>query len=341
MVPEILQDFQLKRFNTFGVSAKASEFVRINSLEDLRGIRDYLSQTPEKPFMVLGGGSDVLFRQDFSGLILLMEMRGITVLKEDAEYHYVRAGAGENWHSFVRRMLDAGKTGLENLALIPGTVGASPIQNIGAYGIEVSERIVSVECFDMQSGEVVEFSAEQCEFGYRSSIFKKPENHKYVIISVLFKLPKDWKPLLEYGDLKREIDSYRPPRLNVEDVFASVVALRSRKLPNPQRIGNAGSFFKNPIVSKEEFREILRVVPDVVSYPVNDDQVKLSAAWLIDKAGLKGLRMGNVGTYERQPLVIVNYGQASGEEVYAMAQDIRRHVKNFFGIKLEPEVVII
>ncbi len=341
MALEILRDIQLKKFNTFGVSAKAAEFVRITDMDQLVELREYLSHHPEKPFMVLGGGSDVLFRQDYEGLIVLMEMRGVEFADENEDYYFVRAFAGETWHTFVRRTIDAGRLGLENLALIPGTVGAAPIQNIGAYGLEVAERIASLHCYDLERGEIVEFSAEECEFGYRTSIFKKPENRKYIITSVLFKLPKVWTPLIEYGDLKREIDAYHPPRLIVEDVFASVVALRSRKLPNPQRLGNAGSFFKNPVLTQEAFEALKKRAPDVAHYPLEDGTVKVSAAWLIDNAGLKGIRMGDVGTYERQPLVIVNYGRANGEEVYAMAQDVRRHVKNCFGITLHPEVVIV
>lgn len=338
---QITKDFDLKKFNTFGVAAKAAECVRIKEAEQLEEVREILQERPDSSFLVLGGGSDILFTKDFPGIVILMENKGITEEGEDDLHYYVRAAAGENWHAFVRRMVLEGRYGLENLALIPGTVGGAPIQNIGAYGLEVGQRIESVHCFDLETGTFVDLQHDECQFDYRTSVFKAEESKRYIIVSVLFKLHKVWEPVLTYKELKREIENNRPPILKVEDVFASVISLRIRKLPDPQKIGNAGSFFKNPTMTKAEFMPILRDNPDVVFYPIDEDNVKISAAWLIDAAGLKGLRMGNCGTYDRQPLVIVNYGQANGEEIYEMAQSIRTHVKNSFGIRLKPEVVIV
>lgn len=338
---QITKDFDLKKFNTFGVAAKAAECVRIKEAEQLEEVREILQERPDSSFLVLGGGSDILFTKDFPGIVILMENKGITEEGEDDLHYYVRAAAGENWHAFVRRMVLEGRYGLENLALIPGTVGGAPIQNIGAYGLEVGQRIESVRCFDLETGTFVDLQHDECQFDYRTSVFKAEESKRFIIVSVLFKLHKVWEPVLTYKELKREIENNRPPILKVEDVFASVISLRIRKLPDPQKIGNAGSFFKNPTMTKAEFMPILRDNPDVVFYPIDEDNVKISAAWLIDAAGLKGLRMGNCGTYDRQPLVIVNYGQANGEEIYEMAQSIRTHVKNSFGIRLKPEVVIV
>ena len=262
--------------------------------------------------MVIGGGSNVLFRDDYPGFLLRMMIPGFEKIKEDEEHYFVRAGAGEIWHSFVRKMLDAGMPGLENLAYIPGTVGAAPIQNIGAYGLEAAEFIESVECFDMNSGELLTLTNEECDFGYRHSTFKKPEI---------------------------EINSF--PELSPQDVYSCVISLRRRKLPSPVKFGNAGSFFKNPVVDRETFTSLLRTNPSLVSYPLAGGRFKLSAAWLIDNAGLRGYRMGDVGVWEKQPLVLVNYGQATGEDIYAMAQDVRLRVKNCFGVKLEPEVAMV
>lgn len=337
----VQHNFQLQKYNTFGVQALATEFVEVTSVDELQYVRSYLAENSDSDFMVLGGGSDVLFKDDYDGLIIRMGIKGIETVKEDDEAWYVRAGAGEVWHSFVRRCLDSGKAGLENLAYIPGTVGAAPIQNIGAYGLEVAERIDCVHVLDMNSGRIIDMSCEECDFSYRSSIFKNKDYSNLVVIGVTFKLPKKWQPRLEYKDLKEELLSKNLQTVTVEDVYSSVIALRQRKLPNPSKLGNAGSFFKNPIVDKDTFRALLTSDPSIVSYDIGGGRYKLSAAWLIDNVGLKGLRMGDVGIYEKQPLVIVNYGRASGEDIFAMAQDVKFRVKNCFGIKLEAEVVII
>ena len=254
--------------------------------------------------MVIGGGSNVLFRDDYPGFLLRMMIPGFEKIKEDEEHYFVRAGAGEIWHSFVRKMLDAGMPGLENLAYIPGTVGAAPIQNIGAYGLEAAEFIESVECFDMNSGELLTLTNEECDFGYRHSTFKKPENRHLVITAVTFKLSKNWVPNTSYKALAEEIEINSFPELSPQDVYSCVISLRRRKLPSPVKFGNAGSFFKNPVVDRETFTSLLRTNPSLVSYPLAGGRFKLSAAWLIDNAGLRGYRMGDVGVWEKQPLVL-------------------------------------
>lgn len=337
---ELKTDEQIKKLNTFGVDVKAKKFAEIHSIDDLRDIRNYLSENPQE-FTVIGGGSNVLFKDNYSGLLLRMMITGLNVRDDDEDYFVVKAGAGEVWHSFVRKMLDANMPGLENLAYIPGTVGAAPIQNIGAYGMEAAEFIDSVECFDMETGEVRELSNHDCDFSYRCSAFKKPENHRLVITGVTFKLPKKWVPNTSYKALAEEIEINAFPELSAQDIYSCVVSLRRRKLPSPVKFGNAGSFFKNPVVDRETFTDLLRSNPSLVSYPLAGGRYKLSAAWLIDNAGLRGYRMGDVGVWEKQPLVIVNYGNATGEDIYAVAQDVRLRVKNCFGVKLQPEVVLI
>ena len=337
---ELKKDYSLRKLNTFGIDAKASLYAEVKSLEDLKELREEMVNSKTYAFLILGGGSNILFREDYPGLVIRMMIAGLDVSETDDAY-LVRVGAGENWHTMIRRLLDAGIPGLENLALIPGTVGGAPIQNIGAYGMEVAERIQSVEIFDLKTGECRELSNEECDFGYRTSIFKKPENRHWVVTAVKFHIPKKWVPQIAYKALAEEIEVNRFPELTPEDVFSCVIALRRRKLPDPEKFGNAGSFFKNPIVDRDTFTELLRRYPSVVSYPLAGGRFKLSGAWLIDNAGLKGYRMGDVGVWDKQPLVLVNYGHATGEDVYALAQDVRLRVKNTFRIKLSAEVVLV
>lgn len=337
----VKNDVDLTKLNTFRITAKAKEFADIETAEDLEKAADFLSQYPEKRFLILGGGSDILFSQDFDGIILRNHLYGVEAAGEDEEFYYVKAASGEDWHSFILRTLDAKKPGLENLTLIPGTVGGAPMQNIGAYGMEVAERIHCVEYFDLKTKERKVLSNEECDFGYRTSVFKKPEMKNAFITSVTFKLPKKWEPVISYKDLREHLQSNHAPELHPTDIYNSVIAIRKRKLPSPHKLGSAGSFFKNPVLSREEFHALQEKNPSVVAYPMAGGRYKVSAAWLIDNAGLKGLRMGDVGVYEKQPLIIVNYGSAFGEDVVGMAQDIRVRVKNCFNVKLEPEVVIV
>ncbi len=341
MAIDVKSQYDLTKCNTFKLSAKAKELIEITSTDVLREAADYLASRPDERFMILGAGADVLFVNDFNGIILLNQLSGIKLVDEDGEDFYVEIASGEIWHSFVRRTLDANKPGLENLALIPGTVGGAVVQNIGAYGKEIAEHIVEVEVFDLKTREFRTLEVHDCDFAYRSSIFKNPENSNLFITKAKIRIPKTWTPEIQYKDLFDELERNNIQNLFPEDVYSAVVALRQRKLPHPKKLGNAGSFFKNPIVTREQFNAIQERYPSVVFHPLAGGRYKLSAAWLIDQAGMKGIRMGDCGTYEKQPLVIINYGYAKGEDIYAMAQEVKMRVKNQFGIRLVAEVIVV
>ncbi len=340
MTLTIQENASLKSFTTMSVASSARELAEIHSVKDLSEIAFYLAEFSAEKYLILGGGSDILMLGDFDGLVLLNKIKGIQSCGEDENYFYVKAGSGEIWHDFVRQMLDAGKLGLENLALIPGTVGGAATQNIGAYGREVAEFIDSVECFDLRAMEPQVLSCERCDFAYRTSIFKQPHNKRF-ITAVTFKFPKKWSPAVTYKDLADELSKNSISNPTAEDVYSAVIAIRQRKLPDPKQLANAGSFFKNPIISREACRKLQEEHPSAVVYPLSGGRYKVAAAWLIDQAGMKGYRAGEVGTYERQPLVVVNYGNASGREIYKFVLAIQQKVKERFDITLEPEVVII
>ena len=334
---ELKTDEHIKKLNTFGVDAKAKNFAEIRSIEDLKQAREHLRQQPQD-FMVIGGGSNVLFREDYPGFLLRMMIPGFEKIKEDEEHYFVRAGAGEIWHSFVRKMLDAGMPGLENLAYIPGTVGAAPIQNIGAYGLEAAEFIDTVECFDMSTGDQLTLTNEECDFGYRHSTFKKPENRHLVITAVTFKLSKNWVPNTSYKALAEEIEINSFPELSPQDVYSCVISLRRRKLPSPVKFGNAGSFFKNPVVDRETFTSLLRTNPSLVSYPLAGGRFKLSAAWLIDNAGLRGYQVGGAQVSEKHCGFVINKENATAKDVVDLIHDVQRIVYEKFQVQLETEV---
>ncbi len=340
MTLTIQENANLKGLTTMSVAASARELAEIHCVEDLTEAAVYLAEFSAEKYLILGGGSDILMLGDFDGLVLLNKIKGIQPCGEDKNYFYIRAGSAENWHNFVRQMLDAGKLGLENLALVPGTVGGAATQNIGAYGKEVAEFIESVECFDLRSMELQDLSCERCDFGYRTSIFKQPYNKRF-ITAVTFKFPKKWIPSVAYKDLAEELSRNSISDPTAEDIYSAVVAIRQRKLPDPKKLANAGSFFKNPIISKEACRRLQEEHPSAVVYPLSGGRFKVAAAWLIDQAGMKGQRVGDVGTYEKQPLVVVNYGDASGKEIYKFVRTIQQQVKERFDITLEPEVVIV
>ena len=291
--------------------------------------------------MVIGGGSNVLFRDDYPGFLLRMMIPGFEKIKEDEEHYFVRAGAGEIWHSFVRKMLDAGMPGLENLAYIPGTVGAAPIQNIGAYGLEAAEFIESVECFDMNSGELLTLTNEECDFGYRHSTFKKPENRHLVITAVTFKLSKNWVPNTSYKALAEEIEINSFPELSPQDVYSCVISLRRRKLPSPVKFGNAGSFFMNPVVAREVFEALREQYPQMPFYEMSADRIKIPAGWMIDQCGWKGKSLGPAAVHDKQALVLVNRGGATGADIVALSDAVRASVRDKFGIDIHPEVNFI
>lgn len=333
-------DFSLQRINTFGLDAKAKAYLPVTSADMLTHVRNdfFLTRLPR---LVLGGGSNLLLTGDFPGLVLHMQMRGVQIMSEDAEAVYVKAAAGENWHGFVQWTLQQGLGGLENLSLIPGNVGAAPIQNIGAYGVELKDRFHSLTVFDFNSGEVFALDRAACWFGYRDSIFKHELRESAVVLDVTFALPKDWQANTQYGDVAHELAARGIAAPTPVQISEAVVAIRTRKLPDPAVIGNAGSFFKNPIVSREQRDVLLERYPQLVSYPQSGGSYKLAAGWLIDQCGWKGQSRGAAGVYEKQALVLVNRGGATGQEIVDLASAIQADVLSRFGVKLEPEPVFI
>lgn len=338
MIP-ILHDVPLQGLNSFGVPARAARFVRIESVDALREL--IAGGALGEGVTLLGGGTNTVFVGDVAGLVMQVAIRGRRQLLEDADGWLVEAGAGENWHDFVEWTLAGGWPGLENLALIPGTVGAAPIQNIGAYGLEMAEYFESLDAVALDDGAARSFSAADCAFGYRDSVFKGPAAGRYLITAVRFRLPRRWRPRLGYGELARELAARGIEAPDPRQIADAVIAIRRRKLPDPAQIGNAGSFFKNPVVEVARHRELAARFPDLPSYPQPDGRVKLAAGWLIERAGWKGRDLGPVGAYEKQALVLVNRGGASGADVVRIAAAIGADVRAAFGIELEPEPVFV
>jgi UDP-N-acetylmuramate dehydrogenase len=336
----LLADVSLAPYNTFGVDARARFLAHVSSVEQLAHWLDH-ARSRGLPHLVLGGGSNLLFTGDYDGLVLKIELAGVRELEPDAQHWRIEVGAGELWHATVERLLVNERPGLENLALIPGLAGAAPVQNIGAYGLEVCERFESLLAWDLEAQALCTMSAEQCGFGYRDSVFKREPVHRRVIVALTLALPRRWQPVAGYADLAHELAARGCTRPGPRDVFDAVVAIRRRKLPDPATIGNAGSFFKNPIVSRERHGELIARHPSLVSYPLAGGRFKLAAGWLIEAAGLKGATRGRAGVYERQALVLVNRGGASGAEILALAREIQDKVAEKFGLRLEPEPVIV
>ncbi len=343
----------LQAHNSFGIVAKARELVRVRSQEDLSAVLSDPARAGAPKF-VLGGGSNIVLTGDVKPLVLKVEVLGRRVVQEGPRASVVEAGAGENWHDFVTWTLDQGLPGLENLALIPGSVGASPVQNVGAYGVEVQDRFESLDAMDLQTGQVFTLDAAQCAFGYRDSVFKHaaPQGEeggavgfglagRALILRVRFRLPKPWKPELSYLDLQRRMVETGVSQPTPRQVYDWVCAIRAAKLPDPRVIGNAGSFFKNPTVTPEQCQDIIAREPNIVHYPMPDGTVKLAAGWLIDACGWKGKSVGQAGVYEKQALVLVNRGGATGGEVVTLARAIQTSVYERFGIRLEPEPVVV
>ena len=348
----------LQPHNTFGIAAKALELVRVRSDEDVRAVlADPVLRG--RPKFVLGGGSNIVLTGDVKPLVLKVEIMGRRLVAETARHWIVEAGAGENWHDLVAWTLDQGWPGLENMALIPGTVGASPVQNIGAYGVELQDRFDSLDAVDLENGQTFTLDASQCAFGYRDSVFKhapaiSPEGARgmglagrALILRVRFALPKAWRAVLGYADLERRRaeEGLQPAQVSPERLFKWVCEIRRAKLPDPAVLGNAGSFFKNPTVSPEQCADIIARDPKVVHYPMPDGSVKLAAGWLIDACGWKGKSVGRAGVYEKQALVLVNRGGSAdpvtGGEVMTLARAIQTSVYERFGLLLEPEPVVL
>lgn len=333
-------DFPLQAHNTFGIAAKASSYLPVLDAQALQTLHA-VGALSAQPLLVLGGGSNILLTRDFPGLVLHIRNTGISITGEDERAVYIRAAAGENWHELVLWTLQRGLGGLENLSLIPGTVGASPIQNIGAYGVEVKDCLHSVTYFDISTGEFVTRDNAACQFAYRDSLFKHALRDRAIIVEVCFALLKTWQPNLRYAELAQELAARGISNPCARDISDAVIAIRSRKLPDPKKIGNAGSFFKNPVVSVQQRESLLIHYPQLVSYPQTDGSYKLAAGWLIDQCGWKGKTMGAAGVYEKQALVLINQGNAQGRDIVALAQAIQSDVEQRFGVQLEPEPVFV
>ncbi len=334
----------LREHNSFGLPAVARTLIRLKCEADVRRVVDH----PEygvAPKFVLGGGSNVVLTRDLDSVVLKVEILGRRLVREDADAWIVEAGAGEPWHAFVAWTLDQGWPGLENLALIPGSSGAAPVQNIGAYGVELKDRFEALDAVDLVTGRSVTLDAAACRFGYRDSVFKQAGfgglAGKSVITRVRFRLPRPWQPVLGYLDLERRMAETGNAAPDARTVFDWICAIRRAKLPDPAVIGNAGSFFKNPVVTEEQCRDIIGRDPEIVHYPMPDGTVKLAAGWLIDACGWKGKTVGRAGVYDKQALVLVNRGGASGAEVLTLARAIQESVYGRFGIRLEPEPIIV
>lgn len=330
----------LKPYNTFGLPAVARTLVRIASDADVRRVVD----SPElglAPKFILGGGSNIILTRDMPQVVLKVEVRGMRVVEERADAWIVESGAGEDWHELVKYTLDAACPGLENLALIPGTVGAAPVQNIGAYGVELQDRFDSLDAVDLVTGRSVTIGPQACAFGYRDSVFKHMLAGRSLITRVRFRLPRPWQPVLGYLELQKKMAETGTPHPDAKQVFDWVCAIRHSKLPDPAVIGNAGSFFKNPVVTPEQCRDIIGRDPEIVHYPMPDGSVKLAAGWMIDACGWKGKTVGDAGVYEKQALVLVNRGAAIGSEVMTLALAIQESVYGRFGIRLEHEPVVV
>ncbi len=334
---EIKKNISLKPYNTFGIDVSASSFIEVDSVEDLKSILQDNSQ----PLLILGGGSNLLFTKDFDGLAIKNNLKGIEIVAEYENEVHIKVGAGEVWHQFVLFCIAKGYAGIENMSLIPGNVGASPMQNIGAYGVEVKDVIIEVEAFNLKDYSTQLFSNKACDFGYRTSIFKTTEKGNYFITAVTFKLKKQAEINTSYGAIDSELQRMEITSPTIKDVSDAVINIRSSKLPDPKEIGNSGSFFKNPVVSEVVKNEILENHPNAPNYPQANGGFKMAAGWLIEQCGWKGKRIDDYGVHKLQALVLVNYGGAKGEDIYALSEDIIASVKDKFGIELEREVNIL
>lgn len=335
----IQRNYSLRPHNTFGIDVSATAFASFASLEELQAI--LAENAGQLPLFVLGGGSNILFTKPVDALVLKNELRGITVIAETDQTVDVRAGAGEVWHAFVSHCVEQGWGGVENLSLIPGSVGASPMQNIGAYGVEIKDCFVSLEAYHIADGRVDTFTATDCAFGYRESVFKRQYKDQYIILSVTYRLQKHPEFNTAYGAIRDELEAMGVKELSVKAISQAVINIRQSKLPDPKTLGNAGSFFKNPVVPKSVYEQLAISHPEMPHYPQNDGTEKLAAGWLIEQAGWKGKQVGNCGVHAKQALVLVNYGGATGKEIYNLSQSVLDDVKERFGVQLEREVNIL
>ena len=331
------KDISLKAYNTFGIDARASLFTEVNSIDQLK---DALAEQPDA--FVLSGGSNILLVKDLQIPVIHLNLTGKSLIDQTDKKVLVKAMAGENWHDFVMWCLDNDFGGLENLSLIPGNVGTSPMQNIGAYGVEIKDHFVQLEAINRHTGELCIFNKEECQFGYRESVFKNRLKGEFVITSVVFELTRGSHEIRsEYGAIKEELKKHGISQPGIRDISNAVIRIRQSKLPDPEELGNSGSFFKNPIISAQQFEDLEKKYPGIPHYPISKEQVKVPAGWLIEKSGFKGLRQGDAGVHKNQALVLVNYGKASGLEILNLARSIQDKVVSEFGIRLEMEVNII
>ena len=326
----------LKNYNTFGIDCTARYFVSVESIEELK---QALSEKNSKELFILGGGSNMLLTGDLDAFVIHINLKGIEILKETETEVFVKAMAGENWHAFVQYCIASDFGGLENLSLIPGNVGTAPIQNIGAYGVELKDTFVSCNTVEVETLKEREFTKDECAFEYRNSIFKNEAKGKYIITSVTFRLTKkNHKTSVSYGDIQKVLNDKKIETPTIKDISEAVIAIRQSKLPDPKILGNSGSFFKNPVVDAETFQEFRRNFPEAPFYEVSPTEFKIPAGWLIEKAGFKGQRFGDAGVHKNQALVLVNYGKASGKQLWELAMEIQKKVKEMTGIFIEPEV---
>ncbi|ELR71568.1 UDP-N-acetylenolpyruvoylglucosamine reductase [Fulvivirga imtechensis AK7] len=338
---QIQKKISLKPLNTFGLEAKAKLFVEVSTIDELREALAS-DEARDNEIMILGGGSNILLTQDFDGLVIKNSINGKEVIHETEDFVLAKIGAGENWHEFVRYALDQEWGGIENLSLIPGTVGAAPMQNIGAYGVEIKEVFEYLEAVNIESGDIEKFNKDQCRFGYRESIFKNKAKGKYVIAYVVLKLTKREHQLnTSYGAIYQTLEEMKAKKPTIRDISDAVTKIRQSKLPDPAKIGNAGSFFKNPTIDKIQYEELKTEYPDIPGYELPDDNVKVPAAWLIEQCGWKGVQRGEIGVHKNQALVLVNYGGGKGSDLKALAEEIKDSVIKKFGIELNQEVNII
>ncbi|WP_367757523.1 UDP-N-acetylmuramate dehydrogenase [Flavobacterium sp. WC2430] len=336
---EILHNFSLKNYNTFGIEASAKQFVNVQNVTDLKSI---LKQNKTAKKFILGGGSNMLLTQNINALVLHIDLKGKRIIQENDDFVWVESQAGENWHEFVLWTIAQNFGGLENMSLIPGNVGTTPIQNIGAYGTEIKDTFVSCEAVTIENQEIKNFIKEECHFGYRESIFKNDAKDQYIITSVVFKLTKrNHKINTSYGDILGELEKNNITNPSLKDVSNAVIAIRQSKLPDPKELGNSGSFFKNPILLKTDFEKIHQQFPEMKYYEVSETEVKVPAGWLIEQAGFKGKRFGDAGIHKNQALVLVNYGNATGQEILAVSKTIQDTLFKTFGIHIEAEVNVI
>ncbi|MEY2629219.1 MAG: UDP-N-acetylenolpyruvoylglucosamine reductase [Bacteroidota bacterium] len=332
-------NFSLKSFNTFGIEAKAKNFVAVHSLDELKTV---LAEHTAEPKFILGGGSNMLLTQDIEALVIHIDLKGKRILKEDDDFVWVESMAGENWHEFVLWTIDQNFGGLENMSLIPGNVGTTPVQNIGAYGTEIKDTFVSCDAMKIDDQTMRTFSKEDCRFGYRESIFKQEAKNQYIITSVVFKLTKRNHNInTSYGDITKELAEKNVTVPTLKDVSNAVIAIRQSKLPDPKVLGNSGSFFKNPVISRSHFEKVQAQFPEIKFFEVSPTEVKVPAGWLIEQAGYKGFRKGDAGVHKNQALVLVNYGSATGQDILALSREVQQAVFDKYSIAIEAEVNVI